>query len=270
VVVRLVNAPMAPKPVPSMVWIPLSLGIGVFGTLVAGVAAVRGKMVIHDVGQWLALQAMVAGLGWGVGGLLLPVLTRRSAAGAQRLSRTAHLFAVPIFWASYPLEVVNVQAAFALRAAVAAVVLVWGAQLWRLPEQRGVQVWLAWLGAWSLPLGHALVAIFPAHRVAGLHVVFIGSFAALVFAVGAHVTFAHGNRPELLQQPARRSRLLPCAIALVVALVARAGLDFAGDQYLRGLGLAALAFSVAVGCWLWAVLPVAWAPSVQRAPPPRP
>lgn len=263
---RLSNAPMAPKAVPSMAWVPMSLGIGVFGTLVAGITAVQGKMVLHDVGQRLALQAMVAGLVMGVGGLLLPVLTRRSAAGAQRLPRWGHIVAALVFWASYPLEPVSVAAAFAIRAAVAALVLVWGAQLWRPPEQQGLQVWLAWLGAWALPLGHALVAVFPQYRVAGLHLVFLGCFGALVFAVSAHVTWSHGNRPELLRQPWRRSRLFPAAVALAVALLARLGLDFSGTHYLQTLGLAAVAFCAAALFWLWAVLPVALKPPVLHDP----
>ena len=255
---RLVDAPMGPVPAPSMVWVPMSLGIGLFGTLVAAVAAIRGKMAIHDVGQWLALQALVAGMVMGVGGLLLPVLTRRSAAGAQRLPRAAHVLGALIFWASYPLELFSVRAAFGIRAAVAAVVLVYGAGLWKLPEQRGLHVWLAWLGAWALPVGHLSVAIFPGHRVAGLHLVFLGSFAALVFAVGAHVTWSHGNRPELMRVPVQKSPLFPCAVALAVAVAARAGLDATGEHYLRALGLAGVAFVAAVACWLWAVLPVMW------------
>jgi uncharacterized protein involved in response to NO len=255
---RLVNAPMSPVPAPSMAWIPMSLGIGLFGTLVAAVAAIRGQMAIHDVGQRLALQALVAGLVMGVGGLLLPVLTRRSAAGAQRLPRAVHVVSALVFWASYPLELYSVRGAFAVRAGVTGLVLVYGASLWRLPEQRGLHVWLAWLGAWALPVGHLSVAIFPDHRVAGLHLVFLGSFAALVFAVGAHVTWSHGNRPELMRAPVVKSRLLPCAIALLVAVVARAGLDASGLHYFRALGLAGVAFVAAVACWLWAVAPVMW------------
>lgn len=262
VLARLSKAPMAPKPVPSMAWVPMSLGIGVFGTLVAGITAVQGKMVLHDIGQRLALQAMVAGLVMGIGGLLLPVLTRRSAAGAQRLPRWAHIVAALVFWASYPLEVASVPAAFAVRAAVAGLVLVWGAELWRLPEQRGLQVWLAWLGAWALPLGHALVAVLPQYRVAGLHLVFLGCFGALVFAIGAHVTYSHGNRSELLRQPWYRSRLTPAALALAVALVARLALDVSGTLYLVTMGIAAVAFCAAALGWLWAVLPVALRPPV--------
>jgi uncharacterized protein involved in response to NO len=267
VVVRFISAPMNPKPAPSMIWIPMSLGMGVFGTLVAGISAAKKEMLLHDLGQRLALQAMVCGLIMGVGGLLLPVLMQRSAAGAQRLSRTHHALLAVAFFASYPLELVTTPWAFALRAAVTGLVLVWGARLWRGPEQPGTHLWLAWAGAWALPLGHAFVAVFPAHRVAGLHIVFIGGFALLALAIGAHVTFAHGNRSDLLRQAPRQSRLLPCGVLLLVALLARAGLDWSGTHYTQSLALGALSFLAALGCWFWAILPVALSPPRVTHPP---
>src|SRR5207237_769653 len=47
---------------------------------------------------------------------------------------------------------------------------------------------------WMLPIGYAWVAIAPPYRRAGLHVVYLGCFTALVLAVAAHLTLS----PQLL------------------------------------------------------------------------
>lgn len=265
VISRLFRAPASPVPVPSMVWIPLSLLVGIGGTIAAGVYAILGRMEQHDVAQRLVLQGMVAGLVMGVGSLLLPVLLRRDAKGAQTLSRSVHLSCALLFWVSYPLEAVSVRAAFAVRALVAGVVLVYGAQLWQRPGQPGVHIVLAWLGAWALPVGHAFVALFPAHRLAGLHIVFIGTFALMAFSIGAHVTFAHCNRADLLKQPWKRSLLVPFGVLLAAALVLRVALDWSGVHYLKVLTVSVSAFLAAVVFWLLAIVPVAARPTRVRS-----
>ncbi len=50
-----------------------------------------------------------------------------------------------------------------------------------------------------LPLGYATVALQPNLRTAGLHVVFLGSFALMALAVSVHVVLAHGGHKELLE-----------------------------------------------------------------------
>jgi uncharacterized protein involved in response to NO len=189
---------------PSFVWVPCSFLLGFISSVVTGFAAAAGdeSMWIHDLGRGLLLQGVFSGLAVGVGGVLLPVLTRGEpfpeGSPARRLLG-AHLLAFVLFVTSFWIEhTVSLRLGFLLRAAVAGIALLGGAKLWRPPAVPGLHRRLAWLAAWMIPLGYASVAIFPGYLKAGLHIVFIGGFALMAFAVSVHVVLSHGGRPELL------------------------------------------------------------------------
>jgi len=57
---------------------------------------------------------------------------------------------------------------------------------------------MVWIAQWLLPIGYTFIAALPQYRRIGLHLVFIGCFATLVFAVSIHVTLSHTGRAERL------------------------------------------------------------------------
>src|SRR5207248_9696905 len=132
----------------------------------------------HDVGRGLVLQGMITALVIGVGGFLLPAITRAEPPPGSLLARKLlHLAGVVLFAASFFIEAQFLRAGFALRAAVVALALIPATRLWRPPSLPGLHRRLAWIAGWMLPLGFAFVTVFPEYRRIGLHIVFIGCFA---------------------------------------------------------------------------------------------
>jgi uncharacterized protein involved in response to NO len=272
-VTRMRAAPARGALPPSLVWVPLSLAAGALGALLTAAGpllAGGGAPRPWVIGRGLLVQGLVAGLVLGVGGLVVPQLTRGEAepAPAQpsraRRALAVHAAAAAVFFASFPIEVLaNVRLGIALRASVATAVLVAGARLHRLPTLPGVHRWLVWLGAWLVPVGFWVAALFPRHRAAALHVVFVGGFSQIALAVATHVALSHGGRPERLSRSPRA--LLAMAGLLAAAFAARilAGVDL---SHVAGwLSAAGVAFTGAVLAWAVVVVPVL----VRGGPGPR-
>ena len=238
----------------SFVWVVLALLMGVGGSILAGVGAALGEEMfwLHDIGRAVVLQGMFTGLVLGVGGMLLPVITRgvpplAGAAGSTR-AKLLHLAAGIAFIATFVVEaLLSVRLGFALRAAIVLAVLLASAEIWRLPSVPGLHRRFIWLAAWLLPAGYASVAAFPEYPKAGLHVVFIGCFALLALCISIHVALSHGGAPKLLDE-----RPWPVAVMgalLLLALALRVLVNTDPEHVYRWLGGAAAAFLLATVAW---------------------
>lgn len=240
---------------PAFVWVPVALLCGIGGAVLAGVGAARGDewMWLHDVGRGLVLQGVFTGLVLGTGSFLLPAITRGQAPPDARWTRrdrllmSGHLLLAAALVASFFIEqLTSVRSGFTLRAAAALLALA-PARPWRLPTLPGLHRRIAWLAQWMLPLGYAFVAAVPGHRRIGLHIVFIGCFAALVLAVSIHVTLSHSGRAERLHETP--CTLVALAALLAVALGARLLVDLDPARLLLWTGVAAAAFLAASLAW---------------------
>ena len=256
---------------PAFVWVPCALAFGAVGSVLAGVGAAHGddSMWLHDLGRGLVLQGVFSGLILGTGSFLLPAITRaQTPPDARPIARDRWLLAYNLcvallFGASFFVEnQLSIRSGFALRAACALLALAPG-RPWRAPTLPGLHRRIAWLAQWMLPLGYACVAAMPEHRRIGLHVVFIGCFAALVFSVSIHVTLSHTGRV------ARLDRSPPALVALAtllgLALCARllVGLDPLRAQL--WIGVAAASFLLATLAWAAALLAGSW-PGARARP----
>jgi uncharacterized protein involved in response to NO len=248
------RAPGAGLRVPnSFVWVVLALLMGVGGSVLAGLGAAMGEEMfwLHDAGRAIILQGMFTGLVLGVGGMLLPVITRAVPPLAAASSRTAklwHLVAGIAFIATFFVEaLVSVRLGFALRAAIVLAVLLLSAEIWRRPTVPGLHRRFIWTAAWMLPLGYACVALFPEYPKAGLHVVFIGCFGLLALCISTHVVLSHGGHEKILfTQP------WPVALMgalLFAALLLRVLVNVDAAHVYRWLGGAAAAFLSATVVW---------------------
>ena len=236
----------------SFVWVLLALAMALISPVLAGVGAAGGeeRLWLHDVGRNMALQGVLASLVVGVGALILPHLSRGDAPSEPtRGARLRHLSAGLVFAASFFVEqLVSAPLAHALRAFCTAAALIPAAKLWRAPTLSGLHRRLAWLAGWALPLGYALVAIFPEYRKALLHVVFIGSFGAMSLSIALHVALTHAGLGQSLD---RRSWAVGAfGGALCLALLARLLFDLDPPHLRFWLGIAASSFVLATLIWL--------------------
>lgn len=235
----------------SFVWVLLALALALIAPLLAGVGAAGGdeRFWLHEVGRNLALQGVLASLVVGVGALILPHLARGDApAEPRRGARAMHLALGLVFAGSFFLEPLgSPPLSHALRAVCTGAALIPAARLWRAPDLPGVHRRLAWLAGWALPIGYALVALFPRYRKALLHVVFIGSFGMMSLSVALHVALTHGGLGQALVQRARAVAAL--GVLLGLSLAARLLFDLDPAHLRLWLGAAAASFVLATLVW---------------------
>ena len=241
---------------PVLLWVPMSLAAGAGG---AALIAASSWLDLHSglkawaIGRGLLVQGLVAGFVVAAGGALVqrsrhPRPASAAQAGAHRRRALAwHAALALAFFSSFPIEVlVSVRIGFALRALVPLAVLVWAARIRPAPVIAGLQGWLAWAGAWLVPLGFVMGALFPRLRGAALHVVFVGGFAQLALVLSSHLLlpFEDGSAG-----PPNRWALRGMAALLAIAFAGRilAGIDF--GHVPLWLSIAALAFLAALAAW---------------------
>ncbi len=247
-------------------WVPVALLAGIGGAIVVGVAAARGPAEEPELwllGRGLVLQGFVTALVVGVGGTMLPTLTRGEPPRftlEEGARRPVQLAAALLFLASFPLEVYAApRLGLALRAAAAGGVLVGVSRLWRRPAVPGLHRRLIWLAAWLLPAGYVAAAAIPAQQSAALHVTFIGSFALLALSVALHVALSHGGNPAALAGRSRQVWGMGVLLAAATVFRLLVGLDPARTR--AWLGLAAVCFLAATVAWAW----LAW-PALRTGP----
>jgi len=245
------------SPPASFVWVPISLATGVIGSLLTAMRGILGHegIALHDFGRLLVTQGMFVGLVLGIGGMVIPLLTRGESAPdsseANRGARALHVLAALSLIGTFALE--NWQSSelgYATRAIVTALVLVFGCHAYRRPTRTGWHRWIVWLSPWCMPIGYTLAALDPVRQQAGLHVVFIGCFAMLTLTVGLHVTLAHGFAKELVF--GRPWQVPVYAGLLLVAIMFRGLAHYDRGNMMLWLGLAATAFLL--GTLFWASL----------------
>lgn len=239
---------------PSFVWVVAGLAMGASGAVLAGVGMTLDAPAfwLHLVGRGLLSQGLFTGLVLGIGGLLLPVITRGVDPTAGRPPRAwayaLHALLAAGFTGTFFLEhAVSVQAAYALRAAIALAVVIGSLGALQPPTLPGFHRQVARFSVWMLPAGYLWVAVAPEYRRAGLHLVFLGCFTALVLAVSTQVGLSHGGRPaKLLGRP---WQLVASCALLVAALVARVLLEVDPPHFHLWLGTSAAAFLSATVPW---------------------
>lgn len=259
---RFSSATSRRRPPNGFVWIPLSILMGIAGSVLTGFGAMRGgeHFWLHNVGQGMVLQGMFIGLVLGVGGLAFPLMTRAQApvdsrgTAADRAVMLLHIGAAAVLAVSFFVEVTqSVRLAMALRAVVVLAVLVASIELWRLPDQPGSNRWLVWVAGWLLPLGYVLAFAWPMYARGLLHVTYVGGFALLALAVGTQVTLGHsGHREVMLGRP---WQVAVIGSLMGFAIVARVLMQVDPARYFVWMGLAAAAFLGATAVWIGFLVP---------------
>ena len=253
--VRLVRADASKNPPGGFAWIPLGIFSGAAGALLLlrSSAAGRGSAMLHGLGMGWVTQGLFLSLVLGVGSMLIPMLLYGPTPGrAQRplfgAGGAIHLLLGLALLASFVLEwFVELRVGWALRALIVAGVLGFGARVARPPTVPGLHRRFVWLAAWMLPLGYAIGAIWPMHRVAAEHVVFLG-LALMTLSVATHVVLSHSGRGEVLGR--RPWQVGAFGVSVLVALALRLLVSLDPARFMLWLGAAAAAFLVAVLVWM--------------------
>ncbi len=260
-VARRLRSPGGARGLPGVfAWVPLALLCGVAGAALVAAASALGPHrapEIWQLGRGLLLQGFPSALVVGVGGTMLPVLTRGEPIPAPvprpRAARLAQGPAALLFLASFPLEVyLGPRPGLALRAFAAGGALVWAARLWRPPSVPGLHRRLIWIAAWLLPVGYAVAAADPGRRSAALHVMFVG-FALMALSVSLHVALSHGGHPELLGERPWQVWIMGLLVLAALGFRLLAGIDPAHLE--RWLGPSAACFLLGTVAWAWLVFP---------------
>ncbi|RMG19333.1 MAG: hypothetical protein D6729_05620 [Deltaproteobacteria bacterium] len=252
----------ARRPPTAFVWLPLAFVISLAGTVATAFGGILGGAWwwLHGLGLGLVTQGTFLALVVGVGTLVVPLMTRgagppdHGARPGDGLRRLAHLLAAGALVVTFWLEVqVSLRLALLLRGGLVALLLLFGASLWRLPARPGITRWSIWLAAWCVPAGYALAALLVDHHKAGLHLTFIGGFGLMVLAVAAQVVLGHGGYERLKNSAPRR--LVAVLLLLLSAVVLRSLMDLDPAHFLRWMVLAAGTFLAGTLAWASLVLP---------------
>ncbi|MFL5406947.1 MAG: NnrS family protein [Myxococcales bacterium] len=237
----------------SFVWVPIGILMGVCGAVLAGAGVMLGgrHYFLHEIGRGLLLQGMFTALVLGTFDLIVPAVAEQVDEVADRklvLEAVLHSVCAVAFFASFFAgEMVSAQLGFAIRALVTLIVVSGPLQSAPMPLYPGMSDRMLRVCIWMLPLGYSWVAIAPLYRRAGLHVVYLGCFTALVLAVAAHLSLS--RHPVTERQRARPWQLALGGGLLAVALTARTLLELDPPNFHLWLGMAAASFLTATVPW---------------------
>jgi uncharacterized protein involved in response to NO len=147
----------------------------------------------------------------------------------------------------------NARLAYVIRWVTATAFLVW-----QLPFYRaGGKVTLMRVLKTALILmiaGLVFPAFWPEQRLAGLHVVFLGGFTLITFAVATRVVLGHSGNSDRFTTTIRPLGF--AALLLVIAVILRAVGDFLPLQRLQFLNWASYLWMLAAVVWAVRILPL--------------
>jgi uncharacterized protein involved in response to NO len=253
-------------PPPSFVLVGFGFLNAIAGTLLL-LAGTTGPGYPRCVllGSTLLNQGFVLYLVLGIGGFLLPRILKLPPKPQFPETRTippgwraAALFAASIgvvLFASFVFEVLTgaTRTAGFVRFLAAAIFL-----SSEIPAHRSAAPRLTIIISLRAALIFILVGLlfpllWPAQRVAGLHIVFVGGFSLMTFTVATRVVLGHSGYSHLF--PTRLPFLIVAAVLLVSGMALRVSGDFLPADRSSMLSCASYLWMFGAGVWGWRVLP---------------
>jgi uncharacterized protein involved in response to NO len=251
---RFVGRAAGRRPPAAFVLIPIGILHGLLGAgLIAAAPGLSASPWAVRLGPLLVEQGVFLCFTVGVGSLILPLMggapppADLDSSPRERVKAFGYAAIGLAFFVSFVLEASGwTRSAPLLRAAVDALGLGIGGGA-RRPRKPGLHRQLAWVSIWMMPVGLAASGLLPDYRVPALHILFIGGFGLLVFAVATHVSFSHLDLQDLaLGRPAA---VVILGISFGLALAARLAADLS-HSYFDHLGWAAACWLVGSAVWL--------------------
>lgn len=242
------------RPPAAFLLIPIALLHGFAGAgLVAAATTIAMPPWAIRLGPLLVEQGVFLCLTLGVGSLILPLMGGMAppadllSSPRERAKAIGYGLAGIALLLSFVAEALGSLRAAPLVRATVHVAVLGVSGVWKIPGKPGLHRRLAWISIWLMPVGLVLAAAAPSYRVAALHVLFIGGFGMLTFAVATHVSLSHLGleRLALGNPPA----VIVLAVAFALSLAARLGADLT-HSHLAHLGSAAALWIFGSAVWL--------------------
>jgi hypothetical protein len=105
----------------------------------------------------------------------------------------------------------------------------------------------------AVPVGYALMAVWPEHVFSFLHVVLITGFGLLTFTVATRVIWGHGGQSHLFA--ARRFSVLLFSALFFLAMLTRVTADWMPERRMSHYAYAAVALITGILVWAVTILP---------------
>ena len=248
-----------PVPAATLAWLPAGLALGAAGALLGWLGETKAELSwLYDPGRALVLQGLLAPLvlasaGHVPGAFDLQPAPAQPAAPRRPLAVALHALLALLFAGSFVLEPRWPRPAYALRALVTLLALVGPLRLAETAPGPRLQRKLAQMALLFLPVGFAVVAADPLWRRIGLHVVYLGSFGSLAFALVVGALPPHHPRAPAAELHGRLDRLMVALVLLAMSLVARVLLEADPLNFRFWLGTASICFAVLGAVW-WSLV----------------
>ena len=253
-------------PPKEFVFVPFGLAHGLIGAVLqilywSGLAG----SVWFQLGWLMITQGMFLCFILGIGGFLAPRLMGHAslpivASGALRAVGTGpartyvHAVVGVMLLASFVLEAQGkILGGQVLRAVVVSGELLWNTRCYKFPVVKDPYVRLLWISLWMVLLGLWAQVALPSHRIAALHVLFIGGFSLMALSIGTRVTLSHLGYSHMLNKPIGAITLL--GLLFLLALTFRLHADLTPGWYFHFLSIAALVWMAGALAWFLFVLP---------------
>lgn len=249
-------AAAARRPPAAFVLIPIGVVHGLVGAVCISLAACGAAApAAMRLGKLLVEQGVFLCFVLGVGSLVLPLMGGAppppDLGSSSRELRKAFAYGAAglAIFASLLLEYLGwLRGGPLLRALVVALGLALGGGAWRRPGKAGFHRRLVWTSVWLMPAGLVASAVWPDYRVPALHILFIGGFGLMAFAVATHVALSHLEGMERFAL-ARPRPIVLMALMFLLALLGRLAAD-ASDTYFNHLAWASTWWLIGSGSWL--------------------
>lgn len=130
---------------------------------------------------------------------------------------------------SFLIEPWFVRAAWLLRAILTTAHFLHYARIARPLRNRNAVMFFFLISCWLIIIGHWGGVLWPAYRIAALHIIFIGGFSLMIFSFGTNVVLSHSAHVHKLQ-----GKLIPMKIVgtlVLITLAGRIGADLWPERY---------------------------------------
>lgn len=259
------------RPPASFALVPIGLLAGLLGAAFtsAGLAESAPAWTLA-IGRRLAYEGVFTCLALGIGAFFLPLAGRGEGAPdldkGKKRAVFAYVGAGLLIVAGLAVEVAGAPQIGALIRCVVALAVLVASGAYRMPSRPGANRWLVWIAAWAIPIGLLGAALFPDHRVESLHVMFVGGFGLLAFAVSTHVAVGHAG--DEAAQSGRPWPVLAFGVLFAAAMALRVSVTSAPEHYFGVLGTAATLWLAGATAWAFLVLPRLWRAPTEPEPAP--
>lgn len=252
-------------PPPGFVLFPIAFACAVGGAVIS-ILESRDEVDFF----WLQLRPLIAFQGFlifplmGVGGFLLPRFLGLPCKDDFEKSRAPQpgwwgrawisLAAGVAILGSFFLEAGGqFRVAYAIRfVAIGGYILFLLPGIWR-PLKRDAIVFGIKFGLLSIPLGYLTLTLFPAWRVAWLHLALAGGLGMVTLSIASRIVLRHAGRNDILM--GKKGWFIIAIVMLLLGVTSRMIGDFIPKILITHYNYGALCWGIGLLVWAWKVIP---------------